>query len=138
MAHDLAIGEHSVERRGDLMNMRMRGPLTAADVAGMRDMVREIREEHGRCFLVADVVELAGIDAGARRMMGEWGRASPENRASAVSVHGVNFATRALITLTVNAVRLMGYREVELHFTRDEAESLRWIDEQRAALAANG
>lgn len=120
------------------MKMWMRGPLFEADVAGMQDMVREIRSEHGRCFLVADVGALTSIDAGARRMMGQWGRLSPDDHASAVAVHGASFSARTLITLTINAVRLMGYREIDLKFMRDEAEALRWIGEQRTALAAAG
>jgi hypothetical protein len=133
--HDTAIGSHPVQQRGDLMKMQLRGPLTRDDIVGMREMVRKIRDERGHCFLIADATELDGIDADARRMMAEWGRQHPEDRASGVAVHGVDFVTRTLITLTVNAVRLMGYREVELEFTRDEPESLRWIDQQRSSLA---
>ena len=127
------IGSHPVQQHGDLMKMQLRGPLTSAEIVGMRTMVRRIRDERGRCYLIADAADLAGIDADARRMMADWGRHHPDDRASGVAVHGVNFVTRTLITLTVNAVRLMGYREVELRFTRDDAESVQWIDQQRSS-----
>ena len=117
------------------MKMRMRGALIAADVVGMREMVRAILDERGSCFVVADANGLTGIEADARRAMADWGRSHPDDRASGVVVYGVNFVTRTLITLTVNAVKLLGYREVELKFTRDEAESLDWVDEQRTTPA---
>lgn len=136
MVHDSAIGSHPVQQHGDVMKMQLRGPLTEADVAGMQSMVLAIRDEQGSCFLIADVHGLTGIDADARRMMAHWGRAFPEARAAGVAVYGVSFAMRTLITLTINAVRLLGYREVELVFLRDELEASRWIAEQRAALVA--
>src|SRR4051812_14238904 len=135
MVDDSVIGSHPVRRRGDVMMMRLRGPLTSDDVIGMRDLVREMRADNGHCFLIADVSELTGISADARRSMAEWGRSSPVDRASGVVIHGAAFVTRTLITLTFNAVRLLGYAEVELKFMPDELVSMRWVDEQRAALA---
>ncbi len=125
-------------RQGDLLRMRVTGPLTELDVEGLRALVQSTHREEGACFLIADVSGLTGIDARARRSMTEWGRLGAEHRVSGVAAHGVSFAARTVITLTVNAVKLMGYSEVEVRLTRDEADALRWISARRSALLADG
>lgn len=125
------IGKHPVEQWGDLLRWRVVGSLTDTDVAALRDLVRDTRRECGQCFLVADVRELGNVGPDARRAMAEWGRVSPEDRTSGVAAYGCSFTARAIISLTVSAVRLMGYPGVHVKICRDEAEALGWIDSLR-------
>ena len=91
----------------------------------------------GRCFLVADLSGMAGLDPVARRRIAEWSRGE-DDKVDAVAVHGCSFAMRTLITLTLNAIKLLGRQRSETVFVRDEAAALRWLDAQRAAGAGSG
>ncbi len=128
------LGAHQVHYQGDLVKLQLFGPLGEQDIVGLREIVVSVLQKHGLCFLLADATELDTITAPARRAMAQWGQSDPRGRASGVAVHGVSFATRTLLSLTVNAVRLMGYREVAVDLVADEAAALRSISHQRAAL----
>ena len=113
------------------------GALTLADIDELQLAVRATLAAAGRCFLVADLSGMAGLDPVARRRIAEWSRGE-DDKVDAVAVHGCSFAMRTLITLTLNAIKLLGRQRSETVFVRDEAAALRWIDAQRAAGAGSG
>ncbi len=137
MAESLVIGSHPGWRSGDLLGLRVRGALTLADIDGLQLAVRATLAAAGRCFLVADLSGMAGLDPVARRRIAEWSRGE-DDKVDAVAVHGCSFAMRTLITLTLNAIKLLGRQRSETVFVRDEAAALRWLDTQRTAGAGSG
>lgn len=52
------------------------------------------------------------------------------------AVYGNGFMMRSLITLALQAIRLLGQREALIHFFKDEAEAPRWVVAHRASAAA--
>lgn len=129
-----AIGPHPVEFEGDTLRLRLVGPLTIADAELLRVEMQALRRSLGTCFLLADAAELAGIDAEARRYLARWSAREQSERITGAAVYGVSFAMRTIITLTVNAIRVIGRREVQIAFANDEAEARRWIAARRAAV----
>lgn len=130
----VTIGQHRGRRAGDLIEIEVQGPLTLADITALRTLALEtLALEQGRCFLLADVRAMTGIDAEARRMMATWSKVEHE-RLAGTAIYGCGFALRALLTLTFNAIQLFGRQELDTMFARDEAEARGWIDAQRAAL----
>lgn len=131
MALSPAIGSHIVQVHGDLIEMVFTGPILLADVGGMRDLLHQVRDAHGRCYMLADASGLTGIPLDARKAMAEWGRSSPEDQISGVSLYGMSFAMRALSVLTLGAIKLMSGREVVVHFASDPAAARAWLAERR-------
>lgn len=134
MTQSLEVGTHVARRAGDLLELRVRGPLTASDVEALHRAVRSTVEAAGRCYLLADLGEMAGLDPEARRQMAAWGR-EREDEVDGVAAFGCSFAMRTLITLTLNAIKILRRKQSETVFVRDEAAARRWIEARRAAVA---
>lgn len=131
-----SLGAHAVQRQGDLVKLRLFGEIGEPDIAALQRLVGSVLQEEGRCFLLADATDLTNITAEARRAMAQWGRSDPHGRASGVAIHGVSFATRTILALTVKAVRLLGYRDVVVDIVPEQTAALRSIARQRAAVVA--
>jgi hypothetical protein len=130
---DLTIGQHRGQRAGDVIEVEVHGAFTLSDVTQLLAVAQATLRQHQRCFLIADVHALTGIDAEARRMMATWGKTETE-RLSGTAIYGCSFAMRTIITLTLNAIEYFGKTPLEAVFVRDRAEARSWIDGKRAAL----
>lgn len=128
-----SIGRHELRRQGDLLMLDFHGPLTLPDLQGLRAALAEVNAETGRSFLVADLNEATTVDSEARKYMAEWSRQRTDWVAG-IAVHGIGFAMRTLLTLTLNAIKIVGAQQVEVVILRDEAEAIRWVDAKRLAL----
>ena len=131
------IGAHEAWRAGDMLGLRVRGALTPRDIDALQRAVSATLAAEGRCFLLADLTAMAGLDPVARRRIAEWSRGE-DDKVDAVAVHGCSFAMRTLITLTLNAIKLLGRQQTETVYLRDEAAARGWIDARRAATPRRG
>jgi hypothetical protein len=127
------IGRHDLRRQGDLLILSMHGPLTVSDIKQLREVLTVVMQEVGPCFIVADLSGATSLDADARKYMAEWSKENTDWVAGTV-VHGVSFAMRALLTLTLKAIKFLGTQQVEFVFVKDEAEAIQWVDAKRLAL----
>jgi hypothetical protein len=132
-----AIGRHRAWRTGDLLRMTFDGSMTRDDAVGMRAMMEAALADGTRCWLVADMSGCTGIDAEARKYMTEWSR-DGARALSGVTAYGLSFAVRAIVSLTLAAIKFLGRQQAQVMFFKDEAEALKWIAAQRAALDAQG
>lgn len=137
MSEIVQFGTQRGSLRGDLIELELRGSLTVADVTALKQAVSEVLAAQGSCFLLADLREMSGIAADARRQISEWSKTSPEHLSGA-AVYGCSFAVRALLTLTLNAIRLFRQQRVEANFVRDAAAGRAWIEARRAELSVGG
>jgi len=81
-------------------------------------------------YMVADMTRCTGLHPAARKYLAEWSKTNPFNSSSVV--YGLSFATRTIVMLSLNAVKLIGRQSPELIILKTEAEALAWVDEQRA------
>ncbi len=133
MVAPTAIGRHEVWRTGDVVGMRFKGPLGREDIAAMRVLTGEVLQEVEHCFLLADLRECSSIEPEARKAMAQWSKDRTQ-QISGTAVYGVSFAMRALVTLTLNAIRFIGAQPVEVVLVKNEAEALRYVEQRRVAL----
>ena len=126
-----ASGRHEFWYEGDVFGARFRGPITRRDVELLRQAVEAVADEHARSYLLVDLQGSTGIDAEARKYLAEWSKA-PDRGLVGTAVYGTGIMMRALVTLSLNAVKLLGHQKGELHFVKDEAEARRWAEEHRA------
>ncbi|HEY0136987.1 MAG TPA: hypothetical protein VGB85_23050 [Nannocystis sp.] len=127
------IGRHRYQKAGDVVRLQWQGNISADDLKVMREVTTRMMQELGRAFTISDMSQVTGIDAGARKYMAEWGQQDGNGLITGTAVYGLSFATRAITTLALNAITLLGKKKVEVAFVKDEAEATRWVDEQRAA-----
>jgi hypothetical protein len=125
-----SLGLHRGRQVGDLLEMEFHGPVSLKDGVGLLDHAARMLAEHGTCYLLCDVTDVSSIDADARRYMSEWNRT---HRTSASALYGASFGLRAIVTLLINAIALLGLERPTLQFFRDEPEARRWLDVRRAA-----
>lgn len=127
------IGRHDLRRQGDLVALSIHGALTASDIQKLREVLVEVMEEVGHSFLTADLSGATSVNAEARKYMAEWSRQNTDWVAG-TAVYGVSFAMRTVLTLTLNAIKLLGTQQVDFVFVKDEADAVRWVDAKRLAL----
>lgn len=127
------IGRHDLRRQGDLLSLHLHGPLVVTDMQQLRDVLNLVMAEVGHCFLTADLSGATTIDADTRKYMAEWSKQNTDWVAG-TAVYGVSFAMRALLTLTLKAIKFLGTQQVDFVFVEDEAAALRWIDAKRRVL----
>ena len=128
---ETTIGRHRYRRRGDVLGLDFVGHISESDLRELREVMNSVLTESDHFFMISDMSKCTGIDAAGRKYMGEWSK--EQNGSNIISVvHGVSFATRVIVMLAINAIKLLGKREVEMSFVKTEAEALAWVDEQRA------
>lgn len=127
------LGRHRIERHVDALHVHFVGPVSRADFAEIRRMLVETGATGGACFLLADMSASTGIDADARRYLSEWSKTGID-KPTAVAAYGVDFTMRAVITLTLTAIKFLGLRRTEVALLKDASEMEAWLDERRAAL----
>ena len=125
-----AIGRHAVWQTDDVIEMQFHGTITQDDVEGMRVLVRTVLAERSTCFLIADMHHGTGIEPEARRYMAQWSKERTE-KVSGCAIYGVGGPMRAILKLTLAAIKLLGAQQIEIVFMKDEAEARQWIAAQR-------
>lgn len=126
------IGLHGCRAVGDMVELDVRGELTVADVEALQELIVEIRGREGLCYGLIDLTGMTALSAAARRKVAIWVQADGTGLTGS-ALYGCSFAMRALITLTLNAVRVMSRVQLETTFVNDEAMGRAWIDAHRAA-----
>jgi hypothetical protein len=131
MAAPLTFGRHRASHEGDLVLVRIDGDFDRGDSVAFHDYLSRVIDEQGRVFIIGDLHAAGSIDPGARVVSSEWNRA---HKLSACACFGTSFPVRVLLSLTINAVRVLGFNDIAFTFVKDEPEARRWIDAQRARL----
>lgn len=114
------------------MTARLVGEVALAEAQAYHELLARVLAEHGRCYQVVDLRRLTGISPAVRRFVGEWNR---EHQVTAGATFGASFSMRVVVTLMLNAVRLMNKHAPEIRMCRDEAEARRFVAAHRASHA---
>jgi aminoglycoside phosphotransferase family enzyme len=127
------LGQHRLWHKGDVLGIHFGGHITLADCIELRGLIEQLGREVGYTFLLVDMHESASIAPEARKYMARWNRESTEELLAGTAMYGISFAMRAIVTLTLNAIKFLGKKErTQTVFVKDEAEARRWIDAERA------
>lgn len=127
------LGLHRLWHKGDVLGIHFGGHITLQDCVDLRDLIEHLGREVGYTFLLVDMRESSSIAPEARRYMAQWNRESTEELLAGTAMYGISFAMRAIVTLTLNAIKFLGKKErTHTVFVKDEAEARRWIDAERA------
>ncbi len=119
-----------------MLALSFEGPVSGAEIRHMRAMVAEMIAAQGGCYMISDMTGCTTLEPPARKFMAEWSRDGGD-KVSGTAVYGVSFAMRALVTLAINAVKLIGkYPTGDFVFVKNDAEARQWVEARRLVVAA--
>lgn len=107
------------------------GHISESDLRELREVMNSVLTDSSHFFVISDMSRCTGIDAAGRKYLGEWSK-HDDGRNMTTVIHGLSFATRTIVMLALNAIKLIGKKQANVAFVKTEAEALAWVDEQRA------
>ena len=134
MERELVMGPHRARQVGDVIEVEVHGPVTREHAVRLHDLMAQVLTETGSCFVLTDLADATTVHADARRYIADWNRT---HRASGMASYNTGFGTRAIATLLVKAIHLLGGENTALVFVREEAEARAWIAARRVATPAS-
>ncbi len=130
---ELRIGAHDVERRGDILIIRVHGEFSLADAHEYIAVRNHIGAELHYLLMLVEVGHATGMAPAVRRLIAESPTPNdPVN--SAIAVVGAGSLLRALLQLLFSAISLIGKRPVFPGFFSDEAAAFSYLDAQRVRI----
>ncbi len=109
---------------GDVILCKCSGVLTVADVHTMQSAMAE-QLQPGRTYcIIADVAEVTGMEAEARKMSTDW---LSRHDIGGAANFGAGMATRALGALVFSLLRLLHKSTMPAHFAKTEEEARAWV-----------
>lgn len=130
MSTSFVVGRHEGWQEDDLVGVRFHGPITGEDARTFLALFGALQQARGRCLLLGDMRDMTGFDADARREVAQWNRT---HKLTGVAVYGGSFPIRAVSTLALKAIKLVGRDPEEVLLASDEAEARRWLASRLAA-----
>jgi hypothetical protein len=127
----VTIGRHPYSLTGDTLHIHFDGTISVSDLEALRAVITSLLEQAGHSFVIGDMARSTGLDPDARKYLGEWSKQQSGKNSLSVT-YGLSFATRTMITLAVNAMKLLGKQDINVVLVKTEAEALAWVEEQRA------
>lgn len=128
------LGEHRYQVDGDLLLLELSGSeILLADAEQLIEALTALQIQYGYYLLLADLRRGLGIAPAVRRRIANW--STDYRSTSATACLGAGTAARALVTLALQALRLLGRgtHRVEFFATREAGQ--RWLMGQRDDLA---
>lgn len=130
------IGQHGVEIDGDVVTLRMRGPVSLEETERCLATVEQLMAERGRAFLLIDHRQVGPSGPEVRRCMAEWARG---HRIPGIAILGASLPMRTVSVLLIRGIALLYSRPdliERVTFVRSEAEARAFFTERRARLDA--
>jgi hypothetical protein len=129
----VVVGAHQIELEQDLAVLRWRGYPSFDDVRGVFEAVAADREGRSPYFLIADMRHSEIPSAETRRWAIEWVRSHP---LSGFASFGGSVAIRSILSLMMNAIRLIDRRQPPTRFFETESAARAWVEHERVRHAA--
>jgi hypothetical protein len=136
MVSSSLIGQHGVEIDGELVTLRMRGPVSLEETERCLATVEQVMAERGRAFLIIDHRQVGPSGPEVRRCMAEWARG---HSVSGIAIFGASLPMRTVSVLLIRGIALLYSRPdliERVALVRSEAEARAFIAERRARLDA--
>jgi hypothetical protein len=120
LRHPIRIADHEVEVTGRVVRFILRGDFSEADVRLYAQHIDAMVPRGEPYIAMANVVDANGLGAPARRFLTSWHKG---HRCERIAICGASVVMRALMSLAVRALSLIGSRPIELRFYSAEAEA---------------
>jgi hypothetical protein len=129
-----AIGSHRYQVVAGIFRLETAGEFTAEQTHILIDALLFWQQREDECGALLDVSGGVGVPAETRRVMAQ--RSGEGVLPLPMAVVGAGLATRAVLTLMVNAIRLVLKKDVPLAFCKDDNEAIQWLQPKITERAA--
>jgi len=133
MEDKLHFGKHWMRLEGDTLFCKYVGIISVPDVQASMQMLDKKLLQGTTYYILADVAEVTGMEAAARKISTDW--YARHDIGGAVNF-GAGAITRAIGALILSLLRLLHKNYMQSHFVKTEEEGRAWIQEQRQRRAA--
>ena len=130
----IEVGSHRVVFEKDFYFITFHGDVTVENAHVFNAINRRYFDEFGYLMCLGDAHKVGTMAPAARRLTAELSREL--NCPGATAIFGANLIARTLATLVLKAIAIGHGRSAEMSFFKTEAESRRWLDEQRPDMIA--
>lgn len=113
---------------GDILFCKYVGVITVQDVQAAMLRFDKMLVAGQTYYIIADVAEVTGMEAAARRLSTEW---FARHDIGGTVNFGAGAATRAIGALILSLLRLLHKNEMATHFAKTEEDARAWTQEQR-------
>ena len=124
----MKVGPNDVTIDGDIIFGRVHGVPTMEDTRKFLEIVAEVEAKYGQILFLTDVTEGFGLSSESRRYTAEW---SKQHRIVASAFFGASTPARAMLTLVMRAMSLLGNSQPNTRFFATEAEARDFLDQFR-------
>lgn len=124
----LHFGKHWMRLEGDILNCKYTGLISVPDVRESMQLLDKMLIPGRTYYIIADVADVTGMEAEARRISTEW--FATHDIGGAVNF-GAGAVTRAIAALILSMLRLLHRNHMSSQFVKTEEEARAWVAEQR-------
>lgn len=104
------------------------GEFTLADMRIYTDIAAEVMAQYGYCLMLVDSKDAGSLDADARRYIAHWSVGKP---ILGIATYNAGLTSRALFTLVLKAMNLIGRQPLPFSFFKAEQEARAWLAQLR-------
>lgn len=127
------LGKHRYSVDGDLLLIELcGGEFTMTDAEQLMQLVEAQQKRYGYYLLLVDLSRGMQLVPTVRRRIADW--AAGYHSTCATACIGAGTATRALMTLAIQAARLFGRGSLPMEFFSDLESGRRWLLGKRTEL----
>jgi len=125
------LGDYLVRIEGDVLHCRADGEATVEIAQGLVRRLLQVKERHGRYFILGDLKDAGTIGPAARRVFVDF---SVRHVPLAVAFYRANLMVRGVNALLVAAANLLGKQRLNVRHFGTEPEARAWIAAERRRL----
>lgn len=104
------------------------GAFSLADMRMYTDIAAEVMAQYGYCLMLVDSKDAGSLDAEARRYIAHWSVGKP---IIGIAAYNASLTPRALFTLVLKAMNLIGRQPLPFSFFKTEPEARVWLTQLR-------
>jgi hypothetical protein len=121
------IGSHRIEVEGDVVWMTIVGDLSLEEARKILEVTDGVIRRHGHYGALVDTRRMGNVSSETRRMLAKW----PGHRhCYGNTLYGANLATRALLSMLLQGIKLFMKMNTPTAFLRTEEEARAWLRRQ--------
>lgn len=128
------IGLHRYHIIGSMLRLETSGPIDVPQANQLVDLLVILQAQSQACGVLVDVSGGLEVPLQSRQVLAH--RAGEGEHPIPIAIIGATLPLRAIVTLLINAVRLVLRREVPITFVKAEADALAWLKPAMQARAA--
>lgn len=122
------LGKHTYRTEGDIHLLHVNGDFELNEIIEFHGLLEAALKESRPVYVLGNMKDAGVIQPQGRRWISRWHQ---EHRIHGVALYGSSFMTRAMWTLLLRAINMLGRNELALTSVATEQEARAWIEQNR-------